>query len=186
MKKFILILTTCLLLCTSCGILTQLNQTTELTKCNFNLGDLAGIDIAGIHISKVTDLTPVDLAKIGSSLIAKSVPVGINLNISVQNTGNRMALLNSFQWICAIDGVDMFQGTVTSNNQIPSKSTKLIPFGFTIDLYKMFSKNGINAVKAFVSSYRQGKISDSISLRVKPSITVSGAQMYYPSYIKIL
>lgn len=60
-----------------------------------------------------------------------------------------------------------------------------MPLGVNTDLGDLFSKEGVEKLKNFASSFTKDGTSSKVGLRVKPSINVGGTQVPFPNYIKL-
>ena len=52
-------------------------------------------------------------------------------------------------------------------------------------MYSMFSKDGIGALKNFVSSFKNDGTSSKVGLRIKPMLNVGTYTVPMPNYIKV-
>ncbi|MCR4816855.1 MAG: hypothetical protein K5842_06690 [Bacteroidales bacterium] len=192
MKKlhFVLIAALSLSL-TACSILQSMaNQASELANlanCEYNLKNVSGLTIAGVNVKSITNgnITAADVLKLTSALVSKQVPMAMDVNIDIKNPTEKNAALTAMDWILDIDGSQFAQGNSTKNYTVTKKATTTVPLGVNTDLYSMFSKDGINSLKNFVSSFKNDGTSSKVGLRIKPSLNVGGMQVPMPNYIKV-
>ena len=192
MKKlhFVLIAALSLSL-TACSILRSMaNQASELANlanCEYNLKNVSGLTIAGVNVKSITNgnITAADVLKLTSALVSKQVPMAMDVNIDIKNPTEKNAALTAMDWILDIDGSQFAQGNSTKNYTVTKKATTTVPLGVNTDLYSMFSKDGINSLKNFVSSFKNDGTSSKVGLRIKPSLNVGGMQVPMPNYIKV-
>ena len=95
-----------------------------------------------------------------------------------------MAML-LIDWILAIDGTDLASGVNSQGYTIKPSATTTVPLGVSADLADLFSKQGIDALKTFASSFTSEGVSSKVGLRVKPSMSVGTATVPFPDYIKL-
>ena len=88
-------------------------------------------------------------------------------------------------WKVAIDNVDMVSGTTNKKVSVPSKSKTAMPLSFNINTYDVFSKDGISAVKNFVSSFSQKDATSSrVAIKVNPTVAI-GSQSLKLGYMTL-
>ena len=192
MKKLHIVLIAALSLSlTACSILQSMaNQASELANlanCEYNLKNVSGLTIAGVNVKSITNgnITAADVLKLTSALVSKQVPMAMDVNIDIKNPTEKNAALTAMDWILDIDGSQFAQGNSTKNYTVTKKATTTVPLGVNTDLYSMFSKDGINSLKNFVSSFKSDGTSSKVGLRIKPSLNVGGMQVPMPNYIKV-
>ena len=192
MKKIHIVLIAALSLSlTACSILQSMaNQASELANlanCEYNLKNVSGLTIAGVNVKSITNgnITAADVLKLTSALVSKQVPMAMDVNIDIKNPTEKNAALTAMDWILDIDGSQFAQGNSTKNYTVTKKATTTVPLGVNTDLYSMFSKDGINSLKNFVSSFKSDGTSSKVGLRIKPSLNVGGMQVPMPNYIKV-
>ena len=60
-----------------------------------------------------------------------------------------------------------------------------MPLGVNTDLGDLFSKEGVEKLKNFASSFTKDGTSSKVGLRVKPSMNVGTTQVPFPNYITL-
>lgn len=60
-----------------------------------------------------------------------------------------------------------------------------MPLGVNTDLGDLFSKEGVEKLKNFASSFTKDGTSSKVGLRVKPSLSVGSTQVPFPNYITL-
>ena len=193
MKKlytYLTIATICFML-SACSILNDLgNQMVglaNLANCEYNLKDVSNLTIAGINVKNLTNgqVTASDVLNLTSALMNKKVPMAMNVNINVKNPTETNAMMTAMDWILDIDNSQFAQGNSKKNITITKNKTTVVPLGVNTDLYSMFSKDGINSLKSFVSSFKKDGTSSKVGLRIKPSLSVGDYTVPMPNYIKV-
>jgi len=187
MKKFLAIVAVCAL-CVSCDILNQASETYNLVKkCKFSLDNVQNVTLAGINLKNIntSSLTATNVAKLGAALLTKNLPLNMTVNVGIQNPTAKPASLNAMDWKVAIDNVDMVSGTTNKKVSVPSKSKTSTPLSFNINTYDVFSKDGISAVKNFVSSFSQKDATSSrVAIKVNPTVAI-GSQSLKLGYMTL-
>ena len=182
MKKLIALVAVCLI-CVSCDIMNQVAETANLVrKCKFSLDNVQSVSLAGINLKNIntSSLTATNVAKLGAALLTKNLPLNMTVNVGIQNPTTKPASLNAMDWKVAIDNMEMATGSTNKKVSVPSKSKTAMPLSFNINTYDVFSKDGISAVKNFVSSFSQ---KDATSSRV--AIKAIGSQSVKLGYMTL-
>lgn len=176
---------------TSCDLITQLtSQVTSvanLVNCQFNLKNVNNISIAGVNLKNITsgNISATDVIKLVAAYQSKQLPLSMDLNIDVKNPTQQQAAMTAMDWILAIDGKDVANGASNRTYTIKPSTTTTVPLGVNTDLYKIFSKDGVDAVKNFASSFSSDGTSSKVGLRIRPSLSVGTSQVPFPNYIKL-
>ena len=176
---------------TACDLLTNtLNQAASLANlanCEYNLKNVSNLQIAGVNVKNLTNgnITANDVLKLTSALVSKNVPMDMNVNIDIKNPTDNNAALTAMDWILDIDNSQFAQGKSANKYTVTKQKTTTVPLGVNTDLYSMFSKDGINSLKNFVSSFKSDGTSSKVGLRIKPSLNVGTYVVPMPNYIKV-
>ena len=192
MKKLhlILVLAACMLL-NSCdvvqSVLNQFSSVANLANCKFDIQSVSSVNVAGVNVKNITNgnITASDVIKLAAAIQSKQIPLGMNVNIGVDNPTQQSAALTAMDWILEVDKRQMANGVSNKSYTInPGKNTT-IPLGVNADLYSIFSKDGIDALKNFASSFTSEGISSHVGLKIKPSLNVGEMQVPFPNYIAL-
>ena len=192
MKKitFIFLMAGSILL-SSCDVLLEvLNQASSvanLTNCDFSLKNVSNVSVAGVNVKNLTqgNLTAADVVKLVAAYQSKQVPLAMNVNVDIKNPTTTEAAMTAMDWILAIDGKDMANGVNNRSYTIKPSTTTTVPLGVNTDLGQLFSKEGLESLKNFASSFSNEGISSKVGLRVKPSMNVGTQTISFPNYIKL-
>jgi hypothetical protein len=188
--RFFVIAAVCSTL-SACSILSSLADQAaglaNLANCEYNLKNVSNLTIAGVNVKNLTNgnITATDVVKLSSALLGKAVPMAMDVNIDVKNPTDRNAAMTAMDWILDIDGSQFAQGNSTKNITISKLATTTVPLGVNTDLYSMFSKDGLNSLKNFVSSFKKDGTSSKVGLRIKPLLSVGSYTVPMPNYIKV-
>lgn len=192
MKKIIFaaLISGCMLL-TSCdvllGIANQLQGIANLANCEYSLKNINNISVAGVNVKNITNgnISLADVAKLSAALLTKNVPLSMDVNINVKNPTTNNASLTTLDWILELEGKEFCNGTSNKSYSINAGSTSAIPLSVSTDIYSLFSKNGIESLKNFVSSFASDGTSSKVGLKIKPSINVGGVDFPSPKFITL-
>ena len=187
MKKILAFLFVCTL-CVSCDVLNQVSQTYNLVrKCKFSLDNVQNVTLAGINLKNIntSSLTAANLTKLGAALLTKNIPLAMTVNVGIQNPTAKPASLNAMDWKVAIDDLELATGSTTKKVSVPSKSKSSMPLSFNINTYDLFSKDGVTAIKNFVSSFSQKDATSSrVAIKVNPTVAI-GSQSVKLGYMTL-
>jgi hypothetical protein len=128
---------------------------TSFQKLQFKLGDVNNFRLNGVDVSKFSNMSQIsalDVARIGAAVAQKSLPVEFTLNVLAKNPNDGSSgtqatslFLRKMVWTLYIDGRSTINGTVDQRLQIPgSGQTVTIPLTVGLDLYKFFNDKGMN------------------------------------------
>ncbi|MCR4660265.1 MAG: hypothetical protein K5650_08230 [Bacteroidales bacterium] len=188
--RLILVLAACMML-NSCdvvqSVLNQFASVANLANCKFDIQSVSSVNVAGVNLKNISNgnITASDVIKLAAAIQSKNVPLGMNVNIGVDNPTKQSAALTAMDWILEVDRQQMANGVSTKAYTInPGKATT-IPLGVNADLYSLFSSKGLEALKNFASSFTNDGISSQVGLKIKPSISVGEVQVPFPNYIAL-
>lgn len=171
----------------SCEVLNQLIGVANLANCKYDLKNVSNVYVAGVSISNISNgnITAGDVLKLSSALLAKKVPITMNVNVNVNNPTAQSAQLTAMDWIAEIDGTQFATGTSTQAYTITPNSTTTVALPVSADIYTIFSKNGLESLKNFVTSFGKDGNSSKIGIKIKPSVNIGGVNFPSPQFIDI-
>jgi hypothetical protein len=191
MKKKILISSVFfLLLFTSCDVVNQVSQMSNLAKCEFRLESVQHLNLAGIDVQNVraiSDLNLLDAGKLLNAVAANQFPLDFTLNVEAKNPNPANAGITKIDWILLIDDIEMTKGFLDKAITIPgNNATAIIPMGIHVDLKKALSGKSADAILNFgLNLAGTGNKPSRFTLQMKPTITVGGFPLTYPGYINV-
>lgn len=187
MKKLIALVAVCLI-CVSCDVMNQVAETVNLIrKCKFSLDSVQNVTIAGINVKNIntSSLTATNIAKLSAALLTKNIPLDMTVNVGIQNPTAKPASLNAMDYKINIDNLELATGTTNKKVSVPSKSKSAMPLSFNINTYQLFSSNGIQSVKNFVSSFSSKEgTSSRVAIKVNPTVAI-GSQSLKLGYMTL-
>jgi len=175
---------------TSCDVLQQVSQMSNLTKCDFRLESVQQLNLAGINVQnvkKVSDLTMFDAAKLASAVASQQFPLDFTLNIEAKNPNTAAAGMTRIDWVLLIDDLEMTRGILDKQVTIPANNgTAVIPMQLHFDLKQALSGKGADAIINFgLNLAGAGNKPSRFTLQMKPTITVNGFPITYPGYLNV-
>lgn len=175
----------------SCDILNQLagqvQSVANLANCEFNLKNVSNVSVAGVNVKNLTqgNLTATDIVKLVAAYQTKKVPLSMDVNVNVKNPTTTQAALTAMDWILAIDNSDVANGVSNKGFTVKPSTITTVPLGVNTDLGNLFSKQGVESLKNFASSFTSEGVSSKVGLRIRPQLTVGTTQVPFPNYIKL-
>lgn len=192
MKKIILapILSLCVML-TSCSVLSgladQIKSIANLANCEYSLNSVSNVSVAGVDVKKVAggQIGVTDVAKLAASIINKQIPLAMDFNVGIKNPTETNAMLSVMDWIVNVQNTQLAQGSTTNTYKINAGRTSTVPLSVATDMYRIFSKDGIESLKNFASSFKSDGTSSKVGIKVRPSLNVGSQVLKTPNYITI-
>ena len=174
----------------SCDVLNQVSQISNLTKCDFKLESVQQLNLAGINVQnvhKMSDLNMFDAANIASAVASQKFPLDFTLNIEAKNPNTAAAGMTKIDWILLIDDIEMTRGILDQQVTIPANNgTTIIPVKMHVDLQKALSGKSADAVINFgMNLAGTGNQPTRFTVQMKPTINVNGIPITYPGYVNV-
>jgi hypothetical protein len=167
----------------------QLQQMSNMTKCEFRIQKVSNIELAGIFIQEkksYADLNLLDAGKIATSLASGNLPLKLKLMIDIRNPNPTLAAMNKLDWILLIDDIEMLRGISNQRVEIPPQQTTTMPLEFQIDLKQVLTGESANTIYNFAFNLAgAGGEPTRVSLKAKPTILIGSIPVTYPGYITI-
>ncbi len=172
----------------------------NLARLKFRLGNVESVYVEGIAVSgksRLSDFSPFDIVKVGSSISKGSLKVSLVLNVNALNPNDGKGgfpstgvSIVSFPYRLNIDGQDIITGNIDSPFFIPGTGESVvIPLSISTDLLKNVQDKGYQSalnIVLTVAGIGNGTNSTSVVLYAKPVIGTAIGNITYPSEIKII
>lgn len=172
-----------------CGVLEQVQQMGNLTRCQFRLASMKDTELAGVNVqnkNKLEDFSFTELTRVGTAYAQGDLPIQFTLNVDVKNPNENMAAMNRMAWTLMVDNQETISGLLDQRVQIEANSTSTIPLNMSFDLMDFFDSMGRDSLLNLVLNLAgQSDKPTSLTLKVKPSIDVAGTSINYPGYIDV-
>ena len=177
-----------LILFSGCDAIKEL---AAFTQCKFRHTTLSEVTLCGVNVDKVQNFQSLnfgDAASVAANLLQGKMPLNFIVNVEVQNPNTQLAAMDRIDWIALLDGTQIAAGGLNQRIVVqPNNGTANMPISIGTDLMKTFSKSELERLKNLVFALKDGngKPSSHIQLKIKPTITVQGHQIQFPSYITL-
>jgi len=187
MKKISTLLVIVLIAMTSCK---QLQELSNLAKCDFKLKTIDNIQLAGVNVQQFQNLNQLnimDVAKLTTAYMSKNLPLSFNLNVDVRNPNSSKAAVTALDWILEIDDIEMTRGILNKRFEIaPNGGVTMIPMVLNFDLLKVLSGKSKDAALNFAFNLSgAGNTPTRITLKARPTVMVGSIPLQYPGYISV-
>jgi hypothetical protein len=173
----------------SCSVLKQTSEIASFTKCQFRIESARNMKLAGINIqdkTSLSDLSIMEMAKIGSVIASGTLPLTFDLNMQVKNPNPGTAAMNRLDWILIIDDIEMTRGLLNQRIEIPANMVSEFPVSMNLDLMKSLSgKSGDALINFALNLTGSGSRPSRIKLKAKPTVMIGTTPIDYPGYITI-
>ena len=129
-----------------------------------------------MEINSFSDLNFMNGQKLVSSVLSKTMPFGITVNVEAKNPGVINAAVNKIEWIAYIDDI-----------QIPANGgTTIIPVRVESDLFEYMEGDNPKTMLNFaLNLVDAGGQPTRLSMKIKPSVYIGGTMITSPEYFKI-
>lgn len=166
----------------------NLSSMANLVNCEYSLKNVSNVNVAGVNVRNVVNgnITATDVVLLAAAITNKQVPLSLDVNIDVKNPTQTSAMLSMMDWALDISQTQFATGSTSQSYNIKPKTTSTVPLGVSTDLYRLFSKEGVNSLKTFASSFNSEGKSSQVGLRIRPSLTVGSQVIKSPDYITIM
>ncbi len=191
-----------------CSLFQRFSQeVNNISKLQFKLDQVNNFTLNSVklsNISKVSDISAMDIMSLTKAISNKYLPVNFTLNViasnpnkvtsrtstsnDANNTSNFDAIIENISWVLYIDNVETVNGIVSTPIKVPNNSSStIIPVNINLDLYKFFGDKGLENIINMALAIGGVKGSSSrLALKAKPTIKIGGFSIPYPNYITIV
>ncbi len=173
-----------------CQVAEQVLQMANFTKCQFRIGSVENIKLAGINVQKIQNLNQIntlDIINLTSAFASGSLPLNLTLNIEVKNPNTAQAAMNTLEWIFLIDQNELIRGVVNQQVRVaPNGGIANLPLHINVDLKKVLTGQTANSLINLALNLADASNKPTrISLKLKPSIMIGNYSINYPGYLTI-
>lgn len=168
----------------------SIRELKNLTKCQFRIGTVKGITLAGVNIQAVrrfSDLGLKDAAKVGAALASGNLPLNMTVNLEVKNPNKQLAAMNRLEWVAMVDQYDIINGIVSQRVEVaPDGGTATIPLNVSANLRSVLKTLGKTELLDFgMGMTDQSDRPTRVALKVKPTIMVGKHPLEYPGWFTV-
>jgi len=174
----------------SCSILNQTKELKTFVGCDFNVGKVRVINIAGVDVSgftKISDLSVNDYATLVQQAFSKEIDSKLEIEVIATNNHDKKAYISGLDW-------EIYLKESLYSNGVISKPVEILPRQQTsfvvetnINLYQIIHSKSLMELLAIVIEKKDAvNLSDlDAVLKVKPWYLTGSSVKKYPGFIKI-
>lgn len=188
MKKHLKLIVALVALATvsSCDIARQAQGAYNMVNCKYNFQSIGNVSVANLNLSG--GLSLLDTPKIISLLSGNmsSIPVGMTVNLGVQNPNATEAFLSGLDYALSIDGLEFTRGAVARELSVAPGATGTLPLAMSFDVASLLKGDSREAVTNIVKNLiGMGSEASNVTLNIRPSFLVAGQKITSPVDIPI-
>ncbi len=175
-----------LILLSACA---QVKQAKNFSECEFNVGKTSRVVVAGISLDSkksASDFNFLEIGKLLKALGDKNLPMSANVNVDIQNQGEKMAAINKIEWKAFIEDTEITQGTLVKRIEVSGGKNISVLINVQANIAELLSGDGRGDIMNFMSGMMGGSEKESsIKLKIKPYFKVGNKFVGYPGYINL-
>ncbi|MCL7989030.1 hypothetical protein M8998_13855 [Sphingobacterium sp. lm-10] len=187
-KNLLLLLVTISVLISACGSLNPAKQVDMLKSYNYDVESVTGLTIAGRAADGLlqgngTSLNMNALPGLAMGILRKDLPLAAVVNMKVSNPTTNVTGINAFKYLIEIKGKPFFEGTVDRVIRLNQGESAVVPLTFNANLFGVVDEN--RGIEGLLSDLLTREGQGAVVLKIKPSISLGGSNIFYPGYITI-
>lgn len=161
------------------------------TNCEYKVSSVNNYTVAGFDVSdkkSLKDFGFINGAKLTTALLSKSLPIEMNVNVGVKNSGTTSSTLQKLEWQAFVDGKSLATGLINEQISIPANGNGTIPFRVQADLFEVLSGESKDLILQTALTLLTGQKADNsskLSFKVRPSYNIGGQIIQHPNFINI-
>ena len=177
-------------LISSCSVLNQGKELKTFAECDFNVGNVRVVNIAGVDVSgfaKISDLSINDYATLVQQAFSNEIDSKLEIEVIATNNHDKKAYISGMDW-------ELYLKESLYSNGVISKPVEILPRQQTsfvvetnINLYQIIHSKSLMELLAIVIEKKDAiNLSDlDAVLKVKPWYLTGSSVKKYPGFIKI-
>ena len=175
----------------ACDLKKQLDELANLARCNYQLANLSDIKVSGIAVSgktSISDFSIPDGIQLLSDYTSGNLPLTMNVNLNVQNPQKDSAAFSQVDYIMALDGTQVTQGSVAKRFSVGPSATSVLSVGVGFNLKTVFASSTLQSLENLVvglADPTQSSMPTRIGMRIRPSFIVAGQTVKFPNYFTV-
>ena len=174
----------------SLGSCRSFREMRNLTKCQFRIGTVRNIELAGVNIQNVrrfSDLGIRDAARATTALISGNLPLSMLINVEVKNPNKNTAAMNRLEWIAMVDQFQLLNGIVSKRVEVnPNGGVATIPLTVSTNLNQILKSVSQKERLDFgMGITDQNARPTRVALKLKPSIMIGKNSISYPGWFTV-
>ena len=174
----------------SCSILNQGKELKTFAECDFNVGNVRVVNIAGVDVSgfaKISDLSINDYATLVQQAFSNEIDSKLEIEVIATNNHDKKAYISGMDWELYLKE-SLYSNGVISNpvEVLPRQQTSFV-LETNINLYQIIHSKSLMELLAIVIEKKDAiNLSDlDAVLKVKPWYLTGSSVKKYPGFIKI-
>lgn len=170
---------------------TTLKELAALRDVDFSLDSVTDVHLADVELRRgmaYSDLSVIDIARLGRELAANKMPLSFNLNIGALNPAENtvQARLVRLDWTLLLEDRETVSGVFSDEVVLPPGQVQRIPFGVELDLIQFFGSNLRDLADLALAISNQGGAPKNVKLRAIPTVDTPLGPIRYPEAITIV
>lgn len=182
-----------IILCLSLVVLSGcqvFKQAANLSRLNFALSGVDSPRLAGIDLTSVRstdDVSPVDMARLGSALLRDNLPFDFTLLVSAENPENNNvdARMLRLDWTLLLDDRETVSGFTEPDVVIAPGTTAELPTVISLNLLEFFESGLPDLIDLALAVSGSGD-PKRVKLQATPTVTTVLGPIKYPRPITIV
>jgi len=168
-----------------------LREFTALQRVDFALDQVRNIRLAGVQldgIRSVTDVSALDLARIGAAVAGGDLPLEMDIVVDALNPADNptQARLVRMDWTLLLENRETVSGSIANAVALEPGVPTAIPISVGLDLVDFFQGSSRDLVELVLSLTGEGGASKNVSLRAMPTIDTALGPIQYPRPITVV
>ncbi|HEY3155277.1 MAG TPA: hypothetical protein VGK76_01450 [Candidatus Eisenbacteria bacterium] len=161
-----------------------------LRQVEFRFDRIAGARVAGIPLARIrsySDLTPIDVGRLGVAVASRDVPLDLTVHLEGRNpeTNKVTARLVSMDWSYLVDDREAVSGHFPDALTFPPGEPRDVPLLVTFNLMDMFGDRRRDLIDVALALAGQRTSTHRVALRIEPTVETRFGRIRYPTPITI-
>lgn len=168
----------------------QVKEAMTLAKCDFRLKNVESLKLDQVELwglKAYTDISFIDIGKLGVTYASGSLPMNLKLNLEIRNPNSAKAALNRLDWILLIDQNQVAEGTTNYRVEVePKGGVASMPLTISTDLKQALTGQSLKSlVNLALNFFDAGGAPSKLTIKAKPWISIGNSSIAYPGYINV-
>ena len=161
-----------------------------LRQVEFRFDRITGARVAGVPLGRIrssSDLTPLDLGRLGVAVASRDVPLDLTVHLEGRNpaTNKVTARLIAMDWAYLVDDRETVSGHLSEAFAFPPGEPRDVPLLVTFNLMDMFGDRRRDLIDVALALAGQRTSTHRVTLRIEPTVETRFGRIRYPTPITI-
>jgi hypothetical protein len=161
-----------------------------LRQVEFRFDGITDPRVAGVGLSRFhsySDLTPLDLGRVGIAIARGDVPLDLTVHIEGRNpeSNDVTARLVALGWTYLVDDREVISGHLDEAYTFPPGTPRDVPLLVTFNLMDAFGDQRRDLIEIALALSGQRSSTHRVALRLDPSIDTRAGRIRYPGAITL-